>query len=191
MCPPFWNLKKKKKKKVSDSARLYPGCYLPPWHRWRSKKKSVGVPPPPPLISFFGTCASFEAGGGPKKNSMLCPPLSQIPGSAPGGYDDNDDWYHDGGDFEEEERFIVVAPGGGGPGVTSIGGRTAREEKKTRERGYPNQVWARNARIAKRVSKIMNANLWFRAGVLKFRPAELVSLARETLLSVCSSILYR
>ena len=80
--PPFETKQKKtkKKKKVSDSARLYPGCYLPPPPPdvdGAPKKKSVGVPPPPPppLISFFGTCASLDAGGGPKKNSMLCPPF--------------------------------------------------------------------------------------------------------------------
>ena len=90
--PPFFvhvpPLLKPKKKKVSDSARLYPGCYLPPppppRRRWRSKKKCRS-PPPPPLISFFGTCASFEAGGAAvRKKQYVVPPLSQIPGSAPG-----------------------------------------------------------------------------------------------------------
>ena len=58
MCPPFWNLKKKK---VSDSARLYPGCYLPP------------PPPPPPDVDG---APSFEAGGGPKKKVCYAPPFS-------------------------------------------------------------------------------------------------------------------
>ena len=97
MCPPppFWNLKKKKKR-CHDSAWLYPGCYLTPGPitknpppltspqmvTLRYEKKVSEFHPPPPLISFVGTCASYlEAGGGPEiENSMLCPPLSQIPG---------------------------------------------------------------------------------------------------------------
>ena len=71
----------KKKKKLSDSARLYPGCYLPPWRRWRSGKKSVGVPPPPPRLSAFLGLARVSRLAAVRKNRCYAP-LSQIPGSA-------------------------------------------------------------------------------------------------------------
>ena len=70
--PPFWNLKKKKEKKVSDSARLYPGCYLPPpWRRWRSGKKVSESPPP--AYQLFWDLRGWRRS---EKNSMLCPPFS-------------------------------------------------------------------------------------------------------------------
>ena len=85
MCPPFWNLQKKK---VADSARLYPGCYLPPpppRRRWRSEKKSVGVPPPPPPPAYqlFWDLREFRGWRRSEKKQYVMPPLSQIPGSAP------------------------------------------------------------------------------------------------------------
>ena len=55
MCPPpFWNLKKTKTKKVSDSARLYPCCYFPP--------------PPPPDVD-----------GAPEKKVSESPLFVHVP----------------------------------------------------------------------------------------------------------------
>ena len=53
-----------------------------------------------------------------------------------------------------DKILIRITLGGGGGGVTSNGGRIPdAQEKKNAGKGYPNQGWARNARIAKRVSK--------------------------------------
>ena len=60
---------------MSDSARLYPGCYLPPPPPpdvdGAPEKKSVGVPP---LISLFWDLREFR-GWRSEKNTMLCPPF--------------------------------------------------------------------------------------------------------------------
>ena len=73
-CAPLLKPKKKKKKKVSDSTRLYPGCYLPPPPPpppdvdGAPEKKVSESPPPPPAYQLF-----WDLRG--KKNSMLCPPF--------------------------------------------------------------------------------------------------------------------
>ena len=63
---------------MSDCARLYPGCYLPPpRRRWRSEKKKCRSPPPPPppCLSAFWELREFRGWLGSGK-SMLCPPFS-------------------------------------------------------------------------------------------------------------------
>ena len=84
ICPPFWNLTKKKMCRNTEM------CWIPPPPPPRlglarlstlvalRKKKCRS---PPPLISFFGTCATFDFWGwrrSEKKQSVLCPPFCKI-----------------------------------------------------------------------------------------------------------------